>query len=120
MMPLEPDRKLLLRKLGKYGKDNLFKLLALQRADFGSTNAAETADRFSQAEEMITGLLQEASCFSLKDLAVSGRDILSLGVPPGPLVGTLMQTLLIQVQEETVPNTKEALMEAARAFLQQP
>lgn len=120
MMPLEPDRKLLLRKLGKYGKDNLFKLLSLQRADFGSTNAAETADRFSQAAEIITELLQEASCFSLKDLAVSGRDILSLGVPPGPLVGTLMQTLLIQVQEETVPNTKEALMEAARAFLQQP
>lgn len=121
MMPLEPDRKLLLRKLGKYGKDNLFLLLALQKADFGSTAAAQnTAGSFSRTEELLTELLQQASCFSLKDLAVNGRDILSLGVPAGPLVGTIMQALLLQVQEETLPNTKEALMAAARELLQQP
>lgn len=119
MTPLEPDRKLLLRRLGKYGEANLTLLLALQKADFCSKGIEPAdVDTFSKTETLLSALLQQAHCLSAKDLAINGRDILSLGVPPGPTVGACMNALLAQVQEETLPNTKEALLDAARSFLQ--
>ena len=119
MTQLEPDRKLLLRRLGKYGENNLRLLLALQKADFCSKGVVQTGGAcFSETEALLTAILQQAHCFSAKDLAINGNDILSLGVAPGPLVGTCMRVLLTQVQEEDLPNTKDTLLEAARSFLQ--
>ena len=119
MTRLEPDRKLLLRRLGKYGEDNLRLLLALQKADHCSKGTVQTDIAiFSETEALLTQLLRQTHCLSTKDLAINGTDILSLGVAPGPLVGACMSALLAGVQEESLPNTKEALLEAARSFLQ--
>ncbi len=113
----EPERKLLLRRMGAWGEENLRKLLILQKADFGGKGTGEEPDIFAQAEAIIIQLTQEKACLSGKDLAINGRDILALGIEPGPLVGDCMRRLLELVQEEAVPNTKEALTAAAADFL---
>lgn len=118
MTPLEPERKLLLRWLGKYGKESLDQLLTLQKADFCGKGTDEQTDIFTQTKELLATLTEEQACISAKDLTVNGRDILALGIEPGPLVGQCMRFLLAQVQEDAIENTKEALLEAASSYLE--
>ena len=119
MTPLEPDRKILLRRLGKYGPEGTADLLALQQADFSSKGTGETNNVFGQIRGMLRQLQEEAACLSLKDLAVNGRDLLALGFAPGPKLRLCLETLLAKVQDELLPNKKEALLEAAAAMNQE-
>ena len=66
------------------------------------------------AERILTELLAgPAPCFSVKSLAVNGRDILALGVEKGPAVGRILNELFAKVVDGTLPNQREALLEAA-------
>ena len=116
MTPLEPDRKLLRRRLGQYGEEGVRALLALQRADFGSkgTGTAQEEAVFDQIEELLCQLLAEQACFGIKDLAVDGNDLIAMGFAPGPRLGSCLAQLLTLVQDEKLPNEKEALLEAAK------
>jgi tRNA nucleotidyltransferase (CCA-adding enzyme) len=76
MTPLEPDPKILRRRLGKWGVEATFDLLALQRADLGS-KGVEEPDVFAPVEDMIRKLLEEKACLTVKDLAISGKDLLA-------------------------------------------
>lgn len=55
-------------------------------------------------------VLAEESCFSVRDLAVSGKDVLGLGVRPGPQVGQLLNWLLTEVLEERCSNARPELL----------
>ena len=93
-----------------------FDLLALQRADLGS-KGVEEQDVFTPVEDMIRKLLEEKACLTVKDLAISGKDLLALGFAAGPGLGRCLETLLELVQEERIPNTKEDLLAQARSML---
>lgn len=54
--------------------------------------------------------LQTSPCLSLKELAVTGQDLLALGLPRGPELGQTLQELLDLVLEERLPNEKQALL----------
>lgn len=118
MYPLTPDKKQLRRSLGKFGQDAVFQLLALQKADFNSkgTGTPQEAAVFAQIEASLHSLLEEDACLNLHDLAVSGNDLLTLGMPAGPQIGRCLHHLLEQVQQELLPNTKEALLAEAAGF----
>src|SRR5207245_1583476 len=47
---------------------------------------------------------------TLKDLAVTGDDLLAAGVRPGPDVGETLQRLLAEVLEDPARNTKQYLL----------
>ena len=55
-------------------------------------------------------LLARQACFSLRDLAVNGRDLLAAGFSPGPAVGQALDRLLDAVTDGLVPNEKDALL----------
>ncbi len=117
MTPLEPERKLLLRRLSAYGEEGVRWLLSLQRADFCSKGVDNgEAAYFDQIETLLNEICAEAPCLTAKDLAVHGDDLLSLGLEPGPHIGEGMRFLLQQVLDDILPNTREALMDAARDF----
>lgn len=52
-------------------------------------------------------------CLSLKQLAVSGRDLMDAGIQPGKKVGEVLNALLGMVLEHPEYNQKETLIEAA-------
>ena len=117
MTPLEPDKKLLRRRLGKYGHDAVEQLLALQKADFGSKGTdSDEADYFAQVEALLEDIRLENSCLTVKDLSINGEDILALGIEPGPRIGQCMTFLLELVQDELIPNTREELLHNAKEF----
>lgn len=116
MTPLEPDKRILRRRLGKYGIDGTLDLLALQQADFGSKGTKEKTDVFQQICRLIDELQAEEACLSVKDMAINGKDLIEIGFVPGPAIRACLESLLCSVQEEILPNTKEMLLAAAKAY----
>ena len=119
MTRLEPDRKLLRRRLSRYGKDTVEQMLLLQEADMGSkgTGHEEELAVFPEIRQLLADIYEENACLTVKDLAVNGQDLIALGYKPGKALGQCLQGLLEQVVDETVPNEREALLETARSRL---
>lgn len=120
MTLLEPDKKLLRRRLSQYGVEGVQNLLALQRADFGSKGVIgdDPAPGFGEIGRLIEALLEEDACLRVKDLAVSGSDLIALGYRPGKALGDCLNRLLAAVLEEQLPNEREALLRLAQNELQ--
>ncbi len=120
MTLLEPDRKLLRRRLSQYGVEGVENLLALQKADFGSKGVLgdDPDPGFQEIGRILEALLQEDACLGLKDLAVKGDDLMALGYPAGKKLGESLNKLLAAVVDEQVPNEKEALLAMAAELLQ--
>ncbi len=109
-IPLFPDPVLLKKRLRAFGPDKLQCLFEIQKADSSALALwEEKLIPLKQAEEMLRDILQEEHCFSIKDLAVSGRDLLPF-LPEGPEIGKCLQELLSGVIEGLYPNQKEALL----------
>lgn len=119
MTPLEPDPKLLRRRLSRYGEEATWQLLALQEADFAGKGTGQQTTIFRETEALLRQLLEEKSCLGIRDLAVHGRELLELGFPEGRMIGLCLNFLLEQVLAERLPNEKYTLLEAAKRFLQE-
>ena len=117
MTPLEPDKHLLRRRLGKYGIQETLDLLELQKADYFATGTKAAPGPFPEIARLIDEILKEEACFSIRDLAINGNDLLDLGFAPGPKLGACLDSLLRLVQEDTIPNEREALLQRAKDFL---
>lgn len=115
MTRLEPNKKTLRRQIGRLGWDTAEKLLVLQEADMSSkgTGIPEDMEQFSRLRELYAEIRAEKDCLSLKDLAVNGNDLIALGYS-GKAIGTCLSYLLEQVLDERLPNTREALLNAAQ------
>lgn len=109
------DRKLLRRLLSRYGEEVLRQLMVLQEADFTSKGVTGDAFDFCEVNDMITQIIMEESCLSLKDLAVNGHDLMALGFT-GKAIGRTLNALLDAVLEEQLPNEREALLQAAKTM----
>ena len=116
MIPFEPNKKLLRRRMGRYGEKNCSMLLQLQRADFCSKGVKTDTMYFDQIDDLIKEIRQEHSCLTTRDLAINGHDLIELGFEPGPQIGKVLTALLGCVQDEILTNTKEDLLEAAKGL----
>jgi hypothetical protein len=58
-----------------------------------------------------------ANAFSLRDLAIDGNDVMrELDIPRGPKVGQILDALFERVLDEPALNTREKLIELAKAM----
>ena len=110
-----PCRDRSIRKwLGRLGPETFFQLLEVKRAD-GMGQAYELVkDRLAELEEIKTkaeAIVAQGQCFSLKDLAVNGQDVIAAGVAPGPEVGRALSKLLERVLSGEVPNERKILLD---------
>ncbi len=119
-IPLSTERKRMLRLLNRYGEEDLRALFIIHRADriaTGTRNPFHAEEHREELSAALDALLAEKPCFTLKDLAVNGRDVNDLGIK-GPATGETLRHLLNHVIDGVIPNEKEALLqEARRAFL---
>ena len=120
MLSLPPDRKVLRRRIGKYGPEQVASLLALQKADFVGKGVfdPDRMQSLGETEALLAELLAEADCLTLKDLTINGDALIALGYAPGKKLGECLQQLFEAVLEERLPNEPEALMEEARKILE--
>ena len=75
-------------------------------------NASPT--HLKEFSERIEKILQEQNAFSLKDLAVNGKDLMNLGIPAGKIIGQILAELLESVLDDPSFNQKEKLLPLAK------
>lgn len=101
------------RWLNKIGEKQFRRLLALRRADIKAQNPKYEKERIQKVNDieiLLDEVLSEESCFNLKELAINGRDLISIGYKPGKELGGALNTLLQMVINEEVINEKEILL----------
>jgi len=94
-----------------HGKESADGWLLMQRAihQAGAPAMAQTANR------QLAGWLEEMSIRSLKDLAVTGNELVqALGKRGGPWLGELLGQLLLQAAAGQINNDKESLIDEAK------
>jgi tRNA nucleotidyltransferase (CCA-adding enzyme) len=82
-------------------------LLAIARADGRHAALGEAADAVRRAGAPLT----------IGELAITGQDLLALGVPQGPRVGEVLRGLLEEALEDPTVNTTPRLRQRARELL---
>ncbi len=107
--------KSLRRWLHRLGEDTLRRLLLVKRADNkGQAAKFDRTAEYDKAEAMLNTVLARDDCFTLRQLAVGGEDLMALGYT-GPAIGTALDHALEAVLSGTCENQKDALL----AYLQQ-
>ena len=108
------SEKSLLRWLRKVGEDDLRDLLTIKIADnLGQHPRYLRVERFQTTLASLDALLQKQPCFDRAALAVTGRDLLALGLR-GPDIGAALDRMVEAVIEGRIPNEKEALLKTLR------
>ena len=65
----------------------------------------------ADCESIYNRIMARGDCLSIKELAVSGSDLIAAGIKPGPQLGDILDEMLNEVLDEPSHNTKEWLME---------
>ena len=111
---LTPTKKSIRRRLNRMGEENFRRLIALAKADNLGQNP-KYRDRFKNlmsVEKLLDDIIEGQECFSLKDMNVNGKDMISLGYR-GKEIGKILDNLLNQVIEEKIENNREELLKEA-------
>ena len=115
-MPVAPSTKAIRRSLNLLGPEQLTRLFLVKRAD--TLAQSEMAQRkklgeISECEGLLSQVLADQQAFSLKDLAISGKDLIAAGMEQGRGIGEALNRALDAVLDGTAPNEKEALLKIA-------
>ena len=84
--------------------------------DFIAYNSAYGFD-MEKIEKYVEQILENGECYSLKQLAINGRDLLSLGISDGARIGNILSCVLLKVVCEELENDKEILINYVRNSL---
>lgn len=120
-LPIYPADSIKIKKLlSKYGEPALRQLLAVQKADVKAQRAdiaVERSKQLQEVEQLLVSVLDEHPALTLSQLAVSGKDLMNIGVPQGPELGMLLNMLLSKVVTEQLPNKAEALLDYTKEYI---
>ena len=87
--------------------------LKMQRADILAQSPEGQEQKLSElkeVEQLYARILEEQNCFTLKQLAATGRDLMGAGIPAGPGLGDALAHLLELVMEDPERNNREWLL----------
>lgn len=107
-------KKTLRRALNRMGPDLFDDYAKLRRADMlGQSDYMQEKKQqdYQHLLEMYREIREAQECLLIRDLKLDGKDLIAMGVQPGPDMGKILNDLLQQVLEEPQLNTKEKLKE---------
>ena len=111
---MAPEKPVIRRILNKLSPELFEKLMIVQEADTMAKSLYQrekTLERIGKVRECVREILDNGDCFTLKTLAVSGKDLMEFGVPKGPKIGECLNAALEEVMKDPAKNTKEYLTE---------
>jgi tRNA nucleotidyltransferase (CCA-adding enzyme) len=104
------DRVQLKLQMMQFGEDAERAMLEIRRVCARGDRALQEAER---ALDMLQAVLDRKEVWNLKQLQVSGKDLLQAGIPQGKLIGSALHHLLVLVIEGKLENKEEKLTETA-------
>lgn len=107
-------KKTLRLALNQMGPDLFDDYAKLRRADMlGQSDYMQEKKQqdYRHLLEMYREIREAQECLLIRELKLDGKDLIAMGVQPGPDMGKILNDLLQQVLEEPQLNTKEKLKE---------
>ena len=80
---------------------------------------SNACDLLIQLQKKKKKIQEENSAFTLKSLAVSGKDLMEIGIPSGRLIGKILDSLLETVLDDPKQNSKDVLLNIAKNLYEQ-
>ncbi len=117
MFTVDVTPKGLRRLIRQVGKELIFDLLELRRADVEGLGMNNNIDDINQFEVDIQKEIDSKAPFSLKDIALNGTDLMEMfELKPGKEVGDILDYLMEQVLDNPKINEKEKLEELSKIY----
>lgn len=119
---LEISNKSVKRWLNKLGINQFTRLLDIRCSDVMGQKSNYDMDRIEKVntiKKILNDILKENYCFSLKNLAINGDDLIQIGFKPGKELGNLLNILLKEVIDEELENDRDILLNMAKQRLVQ-
>lgn len=108
----EPTRRMVRRAMNKIGEDIFPMLFAVRKADIlaqSETSREENLKGLAEWQALYEEILERKECVSLKTLALTGSDLIALGMQPGKALGETLHRMLELVLDHPEYNTREYL-----------
>ncbi|WP_026651462.1 CCA tRNA nucleotidyltransferase [Butyrivibrio proteoclasticus] len=105
------------RFMNKVGTEDFPLLLEVRTADVlaqSTYQREEKLDKIDKVRRIYEEVVAANQCITLKDLAVTGKDLIEAGITPGKQMGDILNAMLIDVLDEPDHNNKEYLLEPER------
>lgn len=110
-LPLPASRPEMRRLIGSASREMVQHIInahgMIDLLDHRSPSATRSASM------LLTEVLESPPAYKVRDLAIGGSDLMERGSAQGPRVGQILEQLLREVQDETLPNTRTALLARA-------
>ena len=109
----ELSGKAVRRAVHRIGVEQYPALFAVKRADILAQSGYRRAEKLAYVdayEQMYQECVEKKECLTIRELAVSGQDLIAAGMQPGKQIGEMLNELLDRVLEDPGLNTKEQLL----------
>ena len=111
------------RAVYKIGEDIFPSLFVVSRADIMAQSDYMRKEKLANVkawEDCYQKVQKAEACISLKNLAISGKDLMEAGIPAGKKLGSILDSLLLEVLENPDKNTREYLLSKALKTASEP
>lgn len=101
------------RAMNKIGEELFPYYLEVRLADTLAQSAYQREEKLrniAEVRDCYEEILREGQCVTLKELAVTGSDLIAIGIRPGKAIGEILQALLERVLENPEENDREFLL----------
>ena len=115
-LKIESNEKSVKRALNKIGENFFPILLEIKSGDaiaHRSPHAERCVDEICKIKKIYQKILSDNQCFSLKDLAINGQDLIDLGFSEGTTIGKILNDLLEAVINGNIQNEKQYILKFA-------
>ncbi len=112
----EGNERAVRRCMNRVGLAAFPELFELKRADTMAQSLYRREEKLAMIddfERLYTEILQKKQAISVKDLEITGADLLAMGFPQGPDIGRTLKELLEDVLDDPSLNDRETLLEIA-------
>ena len=93
--------------------------LRVRRCDIYAQSMMEREEKLKDIddfEQMYKNIAERGDCLSIKELSITGRDLIELGIKPGPILGDILNELFLDVLDVPGHNTRDWLINRASAY----
>lgn len=118
---IQANEKTMRRNIYKIGEELFPDIFEINEADVKAQNPSMQEEKLKKIEALrkfYEEIMEEKDCLSLKNLEVSGKDLIESGMKPGKEIGAILQKMLDEVLEDPTKNTKEYLMRNLEKYQQ--
>lgn len=102
------------KSISELGEEWFLPLLEVKTSDVEAQSDYQRDEKLDKIEywrNAFEEIRRAGDCLSLKDLAVSGKDLIAAGAAPGKEIGRILHEMLEEVLREPAHNTREYLLE---------